>query len=115
MAPFPLEIEDKIGVSTPMAITDWGLTLEQFLDLPEATPALEYDPPWDGHGATVRQKMSPTERHSALQGAFTVLLRPLRQRGLRVRPELRIVRGSARVPDVSVYPLEALAGAALLP
>jgi Uma2 family endonuclease len=97
-----------------MAITDWNLTLEQFLDLPEAKPALEYDPPCNGNGATVRQKMSPSVGHSALQLAFCLLLLPLQQRGLRVLPELRTVRGSAKVPDVSVYPLEELAHPTLL-
>ena len=97
-----------------MVITDWDLSLDEFLDLPEAKPALEYDPPCDGTGATVRQKMSPSEAHSAVQAAFSYLLRPLRQRGLRVRTELRVVRGSAKVPDVSVYWLEDLAHATLL-
>jgi Uma2 family endonuclease len=97
-----------------MVISDWNLTLDQFLELPEATPALEYDPPCNGQGATVRQKMSPSEAHSALQVAFAYLLRPLRDRGLRVRTELRIVRGSARAPDVSVYALADLAPAVLL-
>src|ERR671939_384307 len=76
------------------AITDWNLSLDQFLDLPEAKPALEYDPPCDGHGATVRQKMSPTAGHSALQHAFEVLLDSLEGQGLVVRLELRVVRGS---------------------
>jgi Uma2 family endonuclease len=97
-----------------VVITDWHLTLDEFLDLPEATPALEYDPPCDGAGATVRQKMSPSEAHSAVQLAFSYLLRPLHERGLRVRPELRVVRGSAKVPDVSVYALQDLAHATLL-
>jgi Uma2 family endonuclease len=97
-----------------MAITDWNLTLEQFLDLPAATPALEYDPPCEGQGASVRQKMSPSEAHSAVQAAFTYLLRPLRARGLRVRTELLVARGSARIPDVSVYRLEELASGRLL-
>ena len=96
-----------------MAITNWNLTLDQFLDLPEAKPALEYDPPCDDHGATVRQKMSPTAGHSAIQTAFIYLLRPLRERGLRVRTELTTVRGSVKVPDVSVYPIEELAHARL--
>jgi Uma2 family endonuclease len=86
-----------------MAITDWNLSLDQFLDLPEAKPALEYDPPCYGHGATVRQKMSPTAGHSGLQHAFDVLLDGLEAQGLRVCPELRVVRGSAKVPDLSVY------------
>lgn len=97
-----------------MVITDWDLSLDEFLDLPEAKPALEYDPPCDGAGATVRQKMSPSEAHSAVQLAFISLLLPLHERGLRVRPELRIVRGSAKVPDVSVYALQDLAHATLL-
>ena len=58
--------------------------------------------------------MSPSEAHSALQAAFAYLLRPLRDQGLRVRTELRIVRGSARVPDVTVYVLADLAPAVLL-
>jgi Uma2 family endonuclease len=97
-----------------MLISDWNLTLDQFLDLPEATPALEYDPPCNGQGATIRQKMSPSEAHSALQAAFTYLLRPLRARGLRIRTELRIVMGTARIPDVSVYALTDLAPTVLL-
>ena len=96
-----------------MVISDWNLSLDQFI-MPEATPALEYDPPCNGQGATVRQKMSPSEAHSALQAAFAYLLRPLRDQGLRVRTELRIVRGSARVPDVTVYDLADLAPAVLL-
>src|SRR5579864_1495210 len=97
-----------------MVITDWHLTLEQFLDLPEATPALEYDPPCDGAGATVRQKMSPPAGHSALQKAFVVLLNPLEAEGLLVRPELRVVRRSAKVPDLCVYAQDALERTALL-
>jgi len=96
-----------------MAITDWNLSLEQFLDLPEAKPYLEYDPPCDGHGATVRQKMSPTAGHSALQQAFAVLLDRLEAQGLVVRPELRVVRGSAKVPDLCVYAEGELEPAAL--
>jgi Uma2 family endonuclease len=96
-----------------MAITDWNLSLDQFLDLPEAKPALEYDPPCDGHGATVRQKMSPTAGHSALQHAFEILLDGLEARGLAVRPELSVVRGSVKVPDVCVYAERELARAAL--
>jgi Uma2 family endonuclease len=97
-----------------VAITNWNLTLDQFLDLPEAKPALEYDPPCDGCGATVRQKSLPTEGHSALQTAFIYLLRPLHERGLRVRTELSTVKGSVKVPDVSLYPLAELSHSALL-
>jgi Uma2 family endonuclease len=97
-----------------MVIRDWNLTLEQFLDLPEATPAIEYDPPCNGQGATVRQKMSPTAGHSAIQAAFIILLNRLAAQGLLVRPELRVVRRSAKVPDVCVYAEDALADTALL-
>jgi Uma2 family endonuclease len=97
-----------------MVITDWNLTLDQFLDLPDATPALEYDPPCDGRGARVRQKMSPTAGHSAIQTAFTILLDRLEARGLLVRAELRVVRRSAKVPDVCVYAEDALKETALL-
>jgi hypothetical protein len=46
-----------------MTITGGPLTLEQFLALPEAKPALEYGP--DGE---VTQKMAPTTDHAALHG-----------------------------------------------
>jgi Uma2 family endonuclease len=96
-----------------MAITDWNLSLDQFLDLPEAKPALEYDPPRNGQGATVRQKTWSSAGHSGLQHAFIVLLDGLETQGLRVRPELSVVRGSVRVPDVCVYAERELAPAAL--
>lgn len=84
------------------------LTLDQFLALPEAKPALEYTPP-SPHGdcqATVSQKMSPTTRHSAAARAITRLLDPwAHARGWDTWPELRVIlAGTARVPDVSVYP-----------
>ena len=44
-----------------MAIVQQGLTLDQFLALPEKKPALEYE---DG---VVTQKVSPKNRHSRLQ------------------------------------------------
>jgi Uma2 family endonuclease len=97
-----------------MVIRDWDLTLDQFLDLPEATPALEYDPPQNGEGARVRQKMSPTAGHSAIQTAFAILLDRLEAQGLLVRTELRVVRHSAKVPDVCVYAEEDLEQDALL-
>ena len=43
-------------------ITNWPLTLEQFLSLPEAEPALEMGP--DGE---ITQKVSPTTVHALLQ------------------------------------------------
>ena len=84
-----------------MAITGWPLTLEQFLALPEAEPALEYGP--DGQ---VSQKMSPESRHSRLQKWFVVCLTNYAEpRHLgEVLPELRVnTGGSSVVPDVVFY------------
>ena len=44
-----------------MAISQRTLTLEQFLELPEAEPALEF------HKGVVTQKMSPKGPHGKLQ------------------------------------------------
>jgi Uma2 family endonuclease len=83
-----------------VAITGWPLTLEQFLALPEAKPAVEY-----GCGE-VAQKMSPTSEHSKLQNRLdvriTVYAEP-RRLG-RMLPELRVNIGAAsRVPDLAFY------------
>ena len=83
-----------------MAVTRRGLTLEEFLGLPEEKPALEYV---DG---AVRQKLAPKPRHSALQVWFTVWLEtrlgPTRLG--RVFTELRTTfAGTSHVPDVAVY------------
>ena len=83
-----------------MAITQQGLTLEEFLRLPEEEPALEY---FDGE---VTQKVSPNLEHSALQSEFVLYLdRLLRPSKLaRVFPELRTsYAGASPVPDISVY------------
>ncbi|HEV8632979.1 MAG TPA: Uma2 family endonuclease, partial [Chloroflexota bacterium] len=45
-----------------------GLTLEEFLQLPEEEPALEYE---DG---VVTQKVSPKRRHGRLQGMLCELV-----------------------------------------
>lgn len=87
-------------------ITNWSLSLEQFLALPEAEPALEMGP--DGE---VSQKVSPTSEHAALQSELVVRIdvhaRP-RRLG-RVFTEQRVVLGRvARVPDVSFYRQERL-------
>ena len=84
-----------------MTITGWPLTLEQFLALPEAKPALEFGP--DGE---VSQKMSPTGDHSKLQSEFDQRLnnyaRP-RQLG-RALPELRLnMAGASVVADIAFY------------
>lgn len=79
------------------------LTLEQFLKLPEAEPALEFE---DG---AVLQKVSPKAKHSVLQ--FKVAERCNRPRGpgkfVFAFPELRATyAGRSYVPDLSVYQLE---------
>src|SRR5205823_3342989 len=51
-----------------MAITQRPMTLEEFLDLPEKKPALEYD---DG---VVTQKVSPQGQHSRLQFVIDQLI-----------------------------------------
>jgi Uma2 family endonuclease len=84
-----------------MAITQWRLTLGEFLALPEAEPALELEP--DG---AVIQKVSPKGRHSTLQLALCDHINQFsRPRRLALAlPELRAVfAGAAYVPDVAVY------------
>jgi Uma2 family endonuclease len=83
-----------------MAVTPRSLTLEQFLELPEEKPALEY---FEGE---VTQKVSPKGRHSGLQSALVELIqhfaKPLKL--ARAFTELRTTYGGAStVPDVSVY------------
>jgi Uma2 family endonuclease len=83
-----------------MAIAREGLTLEEFLALPEEEPALEY---FDG---VVTQKVAPRPRHGALQLEVGIYLdRRLRPNKLgRVFTELRTAyAGAAPVPDLSVY------------
>jgi Uma2 family endonuclease len=84
-----------------MVITLEGLTLEQFLELPEQEPPLEYEP--DGR---ITQKVSPKGRHSRLQIQFAQWL------NLRIEPgrlataltELRgTFAGASYVPDIAVY------------
>jgi Uma2 family endonuclease len=83
------------------AITNWSLSLEQFLALPEAKPALEYGP--DGE---VTQKPLPTFDHATLQLELGSRLRDYARQGPKgaVLTELRVVLGGlARVPDVCYY------------
>ena len=83
-----------------MAIAREGLTLEEFLALPEEKPALEY---FDG---VVTQKVASRPRHSALQVRLAIYLEGrLGPRKLgRVFTELRTAYGGAApVPDLSVY------------
>ncbi len=83
-----------------MAIALAGMTLRQFLQLPEQKPALEY------FKGKVTQKVSPMGEHSALQfecaELFNRIFRP--SRIARALPELRSTHsGASLVPDVSVY------------
>ena len=80
------------------------LTLDQFLQLPEQEPALEFDS--DG---TIHEKLSPTTEHGALQAHLARLLLnwidvdPVRRRGY-VYTELRTnVAGASKLPDVALY------------
>jgi Uma2 family endonuclease len=82
-------------------ITNWPLTLEQFLSLPDAEPALEM-----GCNGEISQKVSPTTKHAALQREFAARLEahaaPRRQ-GHSFTEQRVILSGVARVPDVSFY------------
>ena len=83
-----------------MAVTTGRLTLDEFLMLPEAEPALEF---LDG---MVMQKVSPKGHHSALQfelaRVIDLFARPSKL--ARVFTELRATFGGASpVPDVVVY------------
>ncbi len=83
-----------------MAITRQGLTLEQFLKLPEREPALEYA---DG---VVTQKVAPKARHSRLQYKLAEWFnRWAEPRRLAFAfPELRTTySGRSYVPDIAVY------------
>jgi Uma2 family endonuclease len=83
-----------------MAVIPRALTLQQFVELPEEEPPLEFA---DG---VVTQKVSPKGQHSALQAE---LIKRLDQSGLprklaRAFPELRATfAGASRVPDIAVY------------
>jgi Uma2 family endonuclease len=83
-----------------MAVTQRALTLEEFLDLPEEEPALEYEE------GVVTQKMSPPFPHGMLQldigERVNAAGKP--KKLARAIPELRIrLAGRSYVPDVSVY------------
>ncbi len=83
-----------------MAVVPTPLTLEQFVELPEEEPPLEFA---DG---VVTRKVSPKGQHSALQAELVERLnQSARQRKLaRAFPELRTTFGGAsRVPDIAVY------------
>ena len=83
-----------------MATTQRGLTLEEFLQLPEAEPALEY------LNGTVTQKVAPKVHHGRLQQLLSEYIRRYAEpRGLAIPfTETRSTfAGSSPVPDVAVY------------
>lgn len=83
-----------------MALPDRRLALDEFLRLPERKPALEFEE------GTVAQKMSPKDKHSALQGGVAALVNS-RTRERRVALALVELRttfaGRSYVPDVAIY------------
>jgi len=87
-------------------ITNWPLTLEQFLSLPEAEPALEM-----GCDGEISQKVSPTTKHGLLQREIAARLEAYaapRRQGHSVIEQRVILSRVARVPDVSFYRQERL-------
>lgn len=83
-----------------MALAQQGLTLEEFLRLPEQEPALEYE---EGR---ILQKVAPKGRHSRLQYRIAEYFNRFAEpRKLALAfPELRVTFGGrSYVPDVAVY------------
>ena len=77
-----------------------ALTLDEFLHLPEAKPALEYV---DGR---VRQKVSPRPKHAGLQAYFIKYFDAagMPRKLARALSEVRCTfAGRSRVPDVAVF------------
>ena len=74
-----------------------GMTLEEFLKLPEERPSLEYI---DGR---IEAKVSPQKKHGVIEGKLTDALQPVRQAAQigMAFPELRCTfAGRSIVPDV---------------
>src|SRR5919202_5832152 len=87
-------------------IVNWALTLEQFLALPDAEPALEMGPCGE-----VTQKESPTSEHAIVQFECAKRIdHHCEPRHLgRVFTEQRVILGGLpKVPDVSFYRRERL-------
>lgn len=83
-----------------MAVAKAGLTLEQFLRIPEQEPPLEYE---DGR---VTQKVSPQPRHGRIQVwlATTINVFAEPRRLATAIPELRTTYANrSLVPDIAVY------------
>jgi Uma2 family endonuclease len=81
-----------------MALARKGLTLDEFLTLPEEKPALEYA------NGVVTQKVSPKNEHSTLQVEFVLLFAPLQAAKVaHIYTELRTTfAGRSPVPDVAL-------------
>jgi Uma2 family endonuclease len=83
-----------------MAVPQRRMTLEEFLELPEEKPALEFE---DG---VVTQKVPPQGKHSTLQPWICELINQQTRPGrlAKVFSELRTTYGGrSRVPDMAVY------------
>lgn len=83
-----------------MAVRARGLSLQEFLQLPEEKPALEYI------GGVVRQKMSPKLKHGLLQYRLAEHINAVAAtQGIALAvPEARTTfAGESHVPDVAVY------------
>ena len=83
-----------------MAITERRLTLEEFLQLPEQEPPLEY---LDGR---ITQKVSPQGKHGMLEFGIAALINGhgVPRKLARAIPELRTTFcGGSPVPDLAVY------------
>ena len=83
-----------------MAVRIKDMGLDEFLELPEEKPALEYE-----HGKITR-KVSPKGKHSRLQRDLVVVIERFAHpaRVAEAFPELRTTFGGRScVPDVSVY------------
>jgi Uma2 family endonuclease len=98
MATVPFTVPDEDVPVDTSALQ--GISLAEFLALPEVKPALEYE------AGEVTQKVAPQGEHSALQGDLVTLLNQAARPGriARAFPELRFTHGGrSYVPDVAVY------------
>jgi len=83
-----------------VTLTERRTTLEEFLQLPEQEPPLEY---WHGR---VTQKVSPQGQHGTLEAELTALFNGYAKprRLARAFTELRATyNGGSPVPDIAVY------------
>src|SRR6266511_3509189 len=83
-----------------MAVTRRRLTLDEFLELPEEEPALEYE------AGKVTQKVSPKGKHGRLQAALAELINRFtgpRRLALAFTETRATFAGASRVPDLVVY------------